>query len=533
MAPLLRVVLVALSAMATGLAFPPASLKLLIWVSLAPWLAVLHGATLRSALLLSWGWTLLAAWMVGSWMPDAVANYFLQPRALGYAFFFGVTTAAAAVFYVAFAAAYRVLAGRLDPRWLPWAAGAAWCAAEFGRGRLLTELAFVADPWGLLGYSQVGLDPLVQTVAATGIYGLGFAVAAANTGLAELALMLRGCRDAAAARRAAEGALLGVLPALAALLYGYLVLRAAPGIEAAPEADAVGAVIVQGNVSLGTRWRSEFHGRNLDVYLEATRAALSEHPGGIVFWPEAAFTFLLEDEPDYARAIARVLQAVDGELVAGGVRNGGSQDAPRYFNTIFAIDPTRGILGRYDKQYLVPFSEYFPLRRIDLLRRNFERVRFFEHGGPPQLLPTRAGKAGVLTCNEAMLPELAAARVRAGAAFLVNPSNDTWIPDRRFADHLFDISLVRAIEQRRFLVRASTSGPSAIVDPWGRVQARSEPFSRATVRGWIAPRTEMTPYARVGDLFAWVCVAALPLALWRARGRQRAQGLGARPATRW
>jgi apolipoprotein N-acyltransferase len=519
MSLLLRVALTALSAIATGLAFPPASLKLLIWVALAPWLAVLHGASLRSALLLGWGWTLLAAWIVGSWMPDAVANYFLQPRALGYAFFFGVATGMAALFYMAFAAAYRALAGRLDPRWLPWAAGAAWCTAEFGRGRLLTALAFVADPWGLLGYSQVGFDPVVQAAAATGIYGIGFAIAAANAGLAELALAACGRGSAAARRRVAEGALLGVLPALVALLYGHLVLRAAPEVGAAPDADAVAAVIVQGNVSLGTRWRSEFHGRNLDVYLEATQAALSEHPGGVVFWPEAAFTFLLEDEPDYARAIARVLQAGDGELVAGGVRNGGSKEEPRYFNTIFALDPTGRILERYDKQYLVPFTEYFPLRRIDLLRRNFERVRFFEHGGPARLLPTRAGRAGILTCNEVMLPELAASRVRAGAELLVNPSNDTWIPDRRFADHLFDIASVRAIEQRRFLVRASTSGPSAIVDPWGRVQARSQPFTRAVVRGWIAARTEETPYARVGDLFACVCAAVLPLALWRARRR--------------
>jgi apolipoprotein N-acyltransferase len=275
--------------------------------------------------------------------------------------------------------------------------------------------------------------------------------------------------------------------------------------------------VVQGNVSLGTRWRSEFYGRNLDVYLEGTWEALSKRPGAVVFWPEAALTFLLEEEPDYARAIARVLAAGDAELVAGGVRNGGSAEAPRYFNTIFAIDPAGVVRARYDKQVLVPFTEYFPLRRIDLLRRSFERVRVFAHGGPAALLPTRAGPAGVLTCNEAMQSELAAERVHAGARLLVNPSNDTWVPQRVFADHLFDLVALRAVEQRRFLVRASTSGPSAIVDPWGRVQARSEPFARAVVQGWVVPRSELTPYARVGDAFALACVAAVPLALWRAR----------------
>ena len=516
---LARIAATAVSAIATGLAFPPASAKPLVWVALAPWLAALRGASLRSALLLTWGWTLLAAWVVGAWMPEAIASYFLQPRALGYLFFFGVTTVVAAIFYMAFAAVYRVLAARLDPHWLPWAAAAAWCAAELGRGRLLTTLTFVADPWGLLGYSQVGLDSVVQVVSWTGVYGLGFAIAAVNAGVADFALSL-GRRSWPARRRAAEGAALGALPVLVILLHGHLTLRAAPPVHAVPGAEAVPVAIVQGDVSVGTRWRSEFYGQNLDVYLAGTQAALSKRSGGIVFWPEAALTFLLEEEPDFARAIALVLREGDAELVAGGVRNGGTPDAPRYFNTIFALDSAGKILGRYDKQYLVPFTEYFPLRGIDLVRRRFERVRFFTHGARTPPLPTRAGPAGVLTCNEAMLPELAAKRVRDGAAFLVNPSNDTWVPDRRFADHLFDISMLRAVEQRRFLVRASTSGPSAIVDPWGRVQARAEPFSRAVVEGWIAPRRDLSPYARVGDLFAFGCVAMVPLMLWRAARRQ-------------
>jgi apolipoprotein N-acyltransferase len=128
----------------------------------------------------------------------------------------------------------------------------------------------------------------------------------------------------------------------------------------------------------------------------------------------------------------------------------------------------------------------------------------------------------VLLCNEAMIPELASARVRDGAAYLVNPSNDTWIPSRRFADHLFDIVRLRAVEQRRFLVRASTSGPSAIVDPFGRVQARSEPFSQAVVTGWIRPERERSLYSRLGDAFACLCAASVPLALVAARGSRAA-----------
>src|SRR5438093_1293079 len=82
--------------------------------------------------------------------------------------------------------------------------------------------------------------------------------------------------------------------------------------------------------------------------------------------------------------------------------------------------PDGSVPGQYAKRLLIPFAEYFPFGRIDLLRRNFARVREFESGAPAAPLPTAAGPAGILICNEAMFPEAAAQRVREGAGYLVN-----------------------------------------------------------------------------------------------------------------
>ena len=73
-----------------------------------------------------------------------------------------------------------------------------------------------------------------------------------------------------------------------------------------------------------------------------------------------------------------------------------------------------------------------------------------------------------MICNEVMFGEIAAERVRAGAAYLATLTNDSWLGDRQYAEQALDMARLRAIEQRRYLVRASTSGPSAIVDPCGR-----------------------------------------------------------------
>jgi apolipoprotein N-acyltransferase len=99
----------------------------------------------------------------------------------------------------------------------------------------------------------------------------------------------------------------------------------------------------------------------------------------------------------------------------------------------------------------------------------------------------------------------------------VNPSNDTWISDDKYVQQQFDMAIMRAIEQRRYLVRASTAGPSAVIDPWGRVLARVEPLTRGFVLGAIRPVSERSVYGRVGDLFAFLCLAAVAAGVAVAR----------------
>jgi apolipoprotein N-acyltransferase len=116
-----------------------------------------------------------------------------------------------------------------------------------------------------------------------------------------------------------------------------------------------------------------------------------------------------------------------------------------------------------------------------------------------------------------------ARRVAEGATVLVNPSNDTWIPEPRFAELQLDIVRLRAVEQRRWLVRASTSGPSALVDPWGRVVVRTGVDERATLAGTIRPREGRTVYARLGDAPA---LAGLAIAAAVAITRRPTGSLG-------
>lgn len=493
--------IVLLSDLLGSLAFPPFRMRLLAFVFLAPFLLTLRRVGVGRGLFLAWLFAVGGAWALAWALPMSIARFYDRPLWVGIAMAVGIFTFMAAVYYMAFVPIYRVLIRRFH-LFLPWLVGAAWVSVELARGRLFTGTDFfVGNPWGLLGYIMAGPGPMSQMASLTGVYGMTFVIVSANAGLVELWVAWRD--RSVPLRRAGFAFGLAIAPAVLAFVYGTAVLRAAP-----PPSTGEGLVevaVVQGHVSLGTRWRSDYYGRNLDIYLDLTERTFTEGNPAIVFWPEAAFTFFLEDEPAYRRAIGRILSAGDAELVAGGPRGSPGQEPP-FYNSTFVIDPAGEVQARYDKQHLVPFTEFFPWQRLDLLQRDFEGARTFAHGEPGPPVPTRAGLAGILICNEAMLPEVASAAVQAGAEYLVNPSNDSWIADAGFAEHMFDVIALRAVEQRRYLVRASTGGPSGVVDPWGRVPVRTEPLSRQLLLGLIRPGHIPSLYGKVGDAFAWICV---------------------------
>jgi apolipoprotein N-acyltransferase len=492
------------SAALYGLAFPTAKLQLLAWVALVPWLLALRGASLRRTLALGWLWSVASAYAVGDWFAPSFAQYYHRSYALGLLFFFVVSTVTAGPYYTAFAVCYRALVRRRGPT-LPLLAGAAWAASELARGRLLE----IANPWALSGYSQIGFDRLVQIADLTGVYGIAFLLGAANAALAELVA-------AALARRPIGSATTGLAVAgglvIATLGYGEYRLRT---VADPPGVAPVRLAMIQANLDLGSLWQPEFYGRNLDTYLQLTQRVLSERPA-VVVWPENALTFLLEEEPLYRAAIAAVTAPADVQLVTGGPR-AVRASPPAYFNSVFLLSPRGAIEQVYEKERLVPLGEYAPFRRLAVLHERFARVREFSPGTATGPLPTAAGEAGVTICNEAMFPEIAAARVRAGATFLLDPANDTWLT-AKFSAQQFDIVTLRTVEQRRWLVRASTAGPSAVVDPLGRIRLRTEFATPAAVTGEIVPRTDATPYAHLGDAFALGC-AAVALAGWARAGR--------------
>ena len=477
------------SAALYAISFPPLAFAPAAWVALCPWLLAIRRATMGRVVLRTMLFTVVATYATVGWTPRVVAEYYGRSPLSGWLIFAGVVIFIVAPQMLAFAVAYRTLARRPGAL-LPLFAAAAWVAAELGRDRL------TPDPFLLLGYSQAVAPRFIQIADLAGVYGVGFVVVAVNVAIVELGAALGTARRLT--RPPAVGAALAGLLVVASATYGSIRLWAEE--RAASDRPLTRVALVQGNLDLGAQWRSEFYGLNLEAYLRLTAQA-ADAPS-LVIWPENALTFFVEIEPLYQQAIGRVLKYIGAELIAGGPHQ---TDGGLYHNSAFLISAEGRLLGRYDKRRLLPFAEYFPFAGVDLLRRNFGRVREFSGGGHTRPLPTAAGPAGVLICNEGMFPEIASERVAAGAAFLVHLSNDGWINDRRYAATALGMSIFRAVEQRRYLLRASTSGPSAIVEPSGRVAVHAEESAASVIAGSFTPLYGRTPYARIGDAFAAAC----------------------------
>jgi apolipoprotein N-acyltransferase len=492
------VVLTLLSAVLYGLCFPPVSLAPLAWIALVPLLAA--ASRTRPGIAAACGvlWGVAAAYGVGWWFPGMLASFFGLPVLLGWAGFFAVSTLLAGVYFGAFGAWVSWLSRRGAASPLRIAAG--WGACEFARATLL-----VANPWALLGYSQVSSTRLVQIADLAGPYGIGMLVAAVNTCLAGLLVpALRGRRPLAAWATVAA-ALVG------ALVYGEWRLGQTFG-----DGELVRVAIVQGAVTRAFRAQAGAAAAHVRRYVELTRQASGVRPE-LVVWPEYAVdVYLQEDSPERA-AVLQVAHDLQTDLILGGAHYRDGSGSARYHNSVFVVRRGR-LAGRYDKLRLLPFAEERP-RWWPLVPRG----ETYEPGPGPSALATSRVRIGAFLCFESMYPELVRQLVGAGAEALANLSNDYWFGHAAPARHQLESASLRAIENRRYLLRATPTGFSAVIDPHGRALALSGFGVAEVLAGTIRASHAETPYQHWGDAACWLALAVVigsadfGLTAWRRR----------------
>jgi apolipoprotein N-acyltransferase len=233
---------------------------------------------------------------------------------------------------------------------------------------------------------------------------------------------------------------------------------------------------------------------------------------------------------DRLEALARSA-AVD--LLVGTVeyRHHGAEVRPLNAAALIRSDGSWG--ETYAKIHLVPFGEYVPLGPVLGFVNRLAQGAIGDFLPGTSTLVVRAGGArvGTAICYEMIFPELVREFTAGGAELLANLTNDAWFGDSAGPYQHLQMAAFRAIENRRFLIRAANTGISAIVDPTGRVVARLDLDRSGVLIGEVAPRRERTFYARHGDVFAILCaILAAAAAIVAARPSRGAIQEGATPS---
>ena len=398
-----------------------------------------------------------------------------------------------------------------------------WVALELAASRITSV------PWDQLGYSQVDNGLVNQLAPWTGVGGISFVLVAVNALIASLLIL-----------RAEQHRWLWGIAGVVLLVLGCAGIYMTPPRPAGTDT----AVLVQPNLNVSAdndwtgpgEWDShiaEFRrlaAEQCKTYIAGipqTGASSGEiicppyetHPG-LVVWPEAPSPFF-EEDARFQQAMVGIAHTAQAPLIVGSLAADYSaeENGWRDYNAAVIVGADGARVGRYDKIHLVPFGEYVPFQRLLFFARKLTgRVSKFTPGEERKVFRLKGHRYGVFICYEAVFADEVRQFSQLGAEVLVNISDDAWYGDTSAPWQHLNMARMRAIENRRWILRDTNNGITAVIDPYGRVRQSIPRHQTDALPASYGFRDDVTFYIAHGDLFAWLCaILGLGVVGWSLR----------------
>ncbi|HVP50844.1 MAG TPA: apolipoprotein N-acyltransferase [Terriglobales bacterium] len=505
--------LTVLSGVLQVLVFPSPALYFMCWVALAPLMVAIVGpggegsddGRGREHAAASLGWGLLLAWVSGVIFYAGTCFWIFHTLHV----YGKMSVLLAVLLMVLFLFACGIHHGIFG-----LLLAGATRAKHLGRDRALMLAPFfwvtaeilweriVGFPWQPLGTAQVDNIPMSRIATWTGVYGLSFEIALVNAALAAAFLLPRERRRTM----------------LAAAVCAAVVLQLGVLLKPAPSRPTHFATLVQQNIPIlePSQWTYDYYRQTLTDLgaISTAPPGTSASQPGLILWPESPSPFFLDDAR-FRQTISGIAQKTRSYVVVGGI---GMTPERRPLNSAALIVPDGAWTARYDKIHLVPFGEYVPsvfffVHKITKEAGDFAR-------GTERTVFNGGYKLGVFICYESVFPEEVRIFARNGAQLFANISDDEWFgPWGAPVQHL-NMVRMRAIENQRWVLRATDTGVTVSIDPYGRVVARAPRHVRTTLEAPFGLESATTFYTLHGDWFAWGC-AIISLAAFVVRVRMR------------
>ncbi|HET9664801.1 MAG TPA: apolipoprotein N-acyltransferase, partial [Burkholderiales bacterium] len=365
--------------------------------------------------------------------------------------------ALATLLFCAFLALFPAVAGYLHAR-LTLSPGmrlallfpALWTLLEWTRGWLFTGF-----PWLALGYSQIPMSPLAGYAPLVGIFGVTLSVALTAGIAAHLWQRYR-------TERRISPVLLFTVMALWVAGCGLKTVE-----WTRPVGEPVGVSLLQGNVPQDLKFREDRLQKTLEDYQALAHSSASQ----LIVFPETALPLFLEHVPaGYLEGLADHARRNGGDMLIGVPER---LPDGRYYNSVVSVGSAPA--QTYRKFHLVPFGEFIPLRPLlgGIVGALAIPLQDFSRGPThPRPLAVAGQRVAVNVCYEDAFGE-EIIRQLPQATVLVNVSNVAWFGRSIAPQQHLQISQARALETGRYMLRATNTGVTAVIDVRGEVVKRA------------------------------------------------------------
>jgi apolipoprotein N-acyltransferase len=331
-----------------------------------------------------------------------------------------------------------------------------WYFFEYLRSTILTGF-----PWNLMGYAFWPFESILQTTYVYGIFGLSFLtvlwaslpyfLVKAKTHFVRIGVFLFLCVTIGGA-----------------YFYGEKRLERNP-IESLDYHPNVMLRLVQGNIDQDFKWAPKLAYEHLQIHKDLSKSANWENITHII-WPESAVPFTLNQDQHCRDALCDIIPS-KGNLIVGGGRYDKDQFSDQFlrWNSIYVLNAMGGIEGFYDKQHLVPFGEYTPLKGILPIDKLVGGGLDFSPGHTSKVLTLKnLPPFRPLVCYEVIFQH-EVMDIDNRAQWFLNVTNDGWFGNSAGPYQHLQMARIRAIENGIPLIRVANTGISAVVDPYGRM----------------------------------------------------------------
>lgn len=397
----------------------------------------------------------------------------------------------------------------------------------------IQTLTWAGVPWARLALSQTGFLPALQSASLFGSLFVSFIIVLINgyLALAFIEFKSHGIR----ARSVQICAAIALAVFTANTFYGL----ASMALYRDNEDQAVKVALIQGNISSNEKW--SISGQEaLELYIDMTYEAVfgkdaapneERTPGDVdyVLWPETVINFTLTESESSLESVKKLAKDTGAVIFVGTF----DTKSDKEYNAIIAFYPDGSVdENPYYKRHLVPFGEYLPMKGfIKTFLPMLADMNMFESeltpGKDSAIIRTENGDIGRLICFDSIYQSLARQSVADGAQIIMLSTNDSWYTDSAAVYQHNAHAVLRAIENRRYIVRAANTGISSVITPTGDITSYLPPLVDGYMTEEVYMRDTRTLYSYIGDVFEAVCASFVLFELFYAvkekKGRRKSK----------